>query len=274
MGRFLHFVFVVLVAVTVMGATALAQPAGGPAQVVMPWAERPVEEGLGWRFGVVAQGLFNSNQNWPFTYLNLGVRYKTDAYYVDLHAPLLVVGLDMLSTLIQGGIGVNKPFFLFDALNTYDELRYAEGAILKLGQSFPFDLSLADGSIAPMRFSFGLMAVAELVAFDTVERDLEEFEELTPYDPMVIAPGAFVALGGKAPMTRYDLSFGAGLDVYDPSSNTGAPAWVLFLDLDVQFSVRTDVAIYIRNRLSTYVTDIDAWIFTNGFSGGITWRFF
>ncbi|MFU8803975.1 MAG: hypothetical protein ACNA8W_09230 [Bradymonadaceae bacterium] len=245
----------------------------GGTYVVTPRQYRAVEEGLGWRFGLLGNGLFNSRQGRPFTYLNVGLRYKTDHHYVDLHAPPLFGLVDGLGALLQGGMGVDRPFVLLTALNEDDQLRYIELAILKVGQTLaihPF--ADDDGPGTPLRLTVGMMALAEIVFFDAVIRD-----DFNPNDgggqfPFIVAPGAFVALGGEAPITRYDLALGAGMDVLNLDG--GAPVWVILLDLDVQFAVLPDLAIYLRNRLSTYVTPIDAWIFTMAFSAGVTWRFF
>lgn len=289
MGRFFIFLSALVVLVVSGGAEVRGEepvPAAietygeaGQAYVVPHWEYRPVHEGLGWRLGLLGHGLFNSNQNWPFSYLNFGVRYKTDHFYVDLNAPVVLVLFDGLSMLIQSGAGVPQPFFLLQQANDIGQLRYAEAAILKVGQTFLFHPSDQEaGQKAnkgrPMRLSFGFVGILEFVTFDAVVREVPDVEDGDIHDPIIAAPGAFVSIGGEAPVTRYDLALGAGIDLFNSGNYVDHQVWVIFLDLDVQFALRTDMAIYVRNRLSTYTTALDAQIFTNAFGAGVIWRLF
>lgn len=285
MGRFFIFMSALVVLVVSGGAEVQGEEPlpvaietygeAGQAYAVPHWEYRPVHEGLGWRLGLVGHGLFNSNQNWPFSYVNFGVRYKTDKFYVDLNTPVVIALFDGLSMLIQSGAGVRKPFFLLEQANDLAQLRYAEAAILKLGQTFLFHPSGQEtGKERPMRLSFGMMGLLEFVTFDAVVREVPDVEDGGIHDPIVAAPGGFISIGGEAPATRYDLALGAGIDLFSSGSYVEHQVWVVFLDLDVQFAVRTDMAIYVRNRLSTYTTAIDAQIFTNAFGAGLIWRLF
>lgn len=231
----------------------MAQPAptAPPEEVV---ARRPPRESLAIRIGVVNSGLFNSNQGRPFFYLDTGLRYKSDAFYIDFKAPAFVAGLDWAFHQVQELFGVQNAFNLFEAAN--DPVHYAaylEPIHLRLGQSFP----LGPPDRPQMRLTGGVFMLGDFVFFDLAlyNRDPEEFESIEDpqaHDPFVIAPGGFVAIGGDLPITAWDLALGIGPDIYQDDAYVPTGGVVLYADLEVQIDPLRDVGAYIRTRVSTY----------------------
>jgi len=258
-------------------STALAQELGVDLPEPAPPARPDVSDAFGWRLGLLDSGLVDSGQGRPFLYPTAGLRYKTSEIYLDVHLPVFFAGLDFLSyTAQQRVFAVNRPFDLFEALNQPIQYgAYLEVAHLRLGQTFTFH-PFAGG--APLRLTGGIAGVFDFVFFDLAlfHRDPEDFKSINlpgAHDPVVVAPGGFVALGGDAPYTEYDLAIGAGPDLYQDDAYEPSSGWVIFADLDVVFDVLDDVAVQLRWRTSTYTHITSQLILTMAVDYGIVVRF-
>lgn len=210
----------------------------------------PTRDSFAIRVGAISSGLFDSNQGRPFFYLDTGLRYKTDRFYIDLKLPAFVAGLDWASFQLQGLLGINEPFNLFEAAN--DPIQYAaylEPAHVRLGQTWP----LGDGSY---RISAGFFTLVDFVFFDLAlfNRDPEEFSIDAPdaNDPFVLAPGGFVSIGGDLPLSEWDFAIGVGPDVYQNEDYVPTNGVVIYGDIEVEIDPLRDIGAYIRTRLSTY----------------------
>lgn len=216
-----------------------------------PEIERePTRDSFAIRVGVLHSGLFDSNQGRPFFYLDTGLRYKADQYYVDLKLPAFVAGLDWASYQFQGLLGVNEPFNLFEAAN--DPIQYAaylEPAHLRLGQTFYTPIGL--------RLSAGFFTLVDFVFFDLAlfNRDPDEFTSIdapNANDPFVLAPGGFFSVGTELPISEWDFAIGIGPDVYQNPDYVPANGVVIYGDLEVEIDPLQDIGAYIRTRFSTY----------------------
>ena len=219
--------------------------------------KHPLRDGLGWRLGFISTGLFESGQGRPFFYLDTGLRFKSDRIYFDLKFPAFIGGLDFLFLQFQKFLGANDPFNLFEFFN--EPIHYGahmEFSNVRLGQTFTlFPL----GDDAPLRTTLGVFVLADWVFFDLVliqnrdpEEEFDPKENPNVNDPIVVAPGGFVAFGGDAPITAYDIALGAGPDIYVDDAYAPNNGWVLFVDLDLHIDVLEDLAVHYRTRVSTY----------------------
>lgn len=252
-------------------STGAPEVRGDPVPEVKP--DPAVRDAFAIRLGFLSSWLFNSNQGRPFFYLDAGLRYKTDDYYVDLKLPAFVAGLDWVSNQVQGLLGINQPFNLFEAAN--DPIHYAaflEPGHLRLGQTF---LTHLPGG-APLRLTGGIFALVDFVFFDLAlfNRDPEDFDDVSDpdaNDPFVLAPGGFVAVGGDAPLSEWDLALGVGPDVYQDDNYVPNNGLVLFADLELEIDPLEDIGGYIRTRFSTY-THTSPVVFTMTFNFGVALR--
>lgn len=249
--------------------------AAGTAHAQEAAVQRPaVRDTLGLRAGFLGSGLFDSGQGRPFVYLDTGLRYKAELFYIDLRLPALIGGLDYAQFLLQGAIGVPRPFNLFEGLNEAVHYgAYLEAAHVKIGQTF----TLYPWPTDPLRLTVGVFTLAELVFFDLpLANDIEAagFDSIDvagARDPFVVAPGGFVALGGDAPSSEYDIALGVGSDVYRNDNYEPASGLVLYADADVQIDVLEDLGIELRTRLSTY-THTKELVFALVTSFGVVFR--
>ena len=268
-----------------------ALPAPGPRTSVGPLTPEPLRNSLGWRAGVATQGLFGSGQGRPLAYVAAGARYKTETVYIDLHFPILVGGLDATQYLFFSEIyETSAPFTFFELINGPYQLAYIEPLHLQLGRTFtlfPFAQDadeLPPGQIpdlgAPLWLSIGVVGVADFVVFDLprFQGEIDDFDFTAPdlTDPIVMGPGAFVALGlGVGSTGELDLALELARDVVDfggylPSSSN----WVIGLDVDYAVDFSDDFGAFVRGRLSTYTHVTDPLIVTLSFSGGMLVRLF
>jgi hypothetical protein len=263
-----------LITALAIPAAAQSGTAGAPAVTPDPIPEPTPEPGVRDRFalrlGFFSSWLFDSNQGRPFFYLDAGLRYKTDAYYVDVKLPAFVAGIDWLSFQTQDLLGVNEPFNLFEAAN--DPIHYGaflEPGHIRLGQTF---LTSFPGG-APLRLTGGIFALLDFVFFDLAlfNRDPDEFDDVADpdaNDPFVAAPGGFLAVGGDAPLSEWDLALGIGPDVYQDDNYVPNNGLVIFGDLELEIDPLEEVGAYVRTRFSTY-THTSPLVFTMTFSFGV-----
>lgn len=238
--------------VSAIAAPVQAQPVGE----ALPQLEepRPPRDSLAIRIGFVSSGLFSSGQGRPFFYLDTGLRYKSDQFYIDLKLPAFVAGLDWALYQLQEMLGVGTPFNLFEASNEPIHYgAYLEPAHLRLGQTF----AIGDPDGAGLRLTGGVFMLADFVFFDLAlfNRDPESFESIEDpeaHDPFVVAPGGFVAIGGDLPLTAWDFALGIGPDIYQDDAYVPAGGVVVYGDLEVQIDPLRDIGAYIRTRFSTY----------------------
>lgn len=230
--------------------TAQTYPGAVPELTPKP----PPRDRFSLRLGFLHSALFNSNQGRPFFYLDTGLRYKTDQNYVDLKLPAFVAGIDFLSFQLQTLLGFNEPFNLFEFAN--EPIQYAaylEPAHIRLGQTF---LTEFPGG-APLRLTGGVFALTDFLFFQLAlaNQDPEEFDDIddpSAIDPFVVAAGGFVAIGGDAPISEWDLALGIGPDVFQNNDYLPSSGIVIYTDLEVQIDPLDDIGAYIRTRVSTY----------------------
>ncbi len=237
----------------------------------------PLKDSLGLRLGFMASALIGSNQGRPFFYFDTGLRFKNNSAYFDLRLPAFIGGLDYLFYYFQEEIlGVRSAFNFFEGINSPLQYgAYIEPIMFRLGQTFtvfPFD------DESPLRLTAGIGFVAEFVFFDLAlfSGDLEEFdprEDPNSADPIIAAPGGFIALGGDFPSGEYDIAIGGGPDVFVDSAYSPNSGAVIYLDADVQYDVGEDVGISLRARVSTY-THTEEMAFTAVINGGVIVRLY
>lgn len=219
-----------------------------------PEPEIPPRDSLTLKVGFLNSWLFDSNQGRPFIYLDTGLRLKTDQFYIDLKLPAFVAGIDFVLYKLQGLLGVNTPFNLFEAANQpIQYAAYLEPANLKLGQTF---LTHFPGG-APLRLTAGIFTLLDFVFFELAlsNRNPDDFENINDpnaNDPFVVGVGGFVSVGGDAPLSEWDLAIGTGPDIYQDQSYVPNNGFVIFGDLDLEIDPLRDVGAYIRTRLSAY----------------------
>lgn len=234
--------------------------------------ESPPRDSFALKIGFLNSWLFDSNQGRPFIYLDLGLRLKTDQFYIDAKIPAVVAGLDFVLFQLQTLFGISDPFNLFEAINQpIHYASYLEPGHLRLGQTFPTTIGKED---SPVRLTAGIFTLFDFVFFELALADREpdeEFENIndpSANDPFVIAVGGFVAVGSDLPYSEWDFAIGVGPDIYQDDSYTPNQGFVIYGDLDVQIDPLDDVGAYIRTRFSTY-THTSPLVFTMVVSYGV-----
>lgn len=235
---------------------ALAQPAWAESPrdafaLEAPEIIPPLLDSWTFRAGATLSGLFNSNQGRPFVYFDLGLRLKNDVAFVDIHAPVVPFGFDMLFYAIREALDIPGSEDFARAINEEFNMVYFEPLSLKLGRTF---VSGSD------RFTLGLVAAAEFVFFQALisQVDPEEFrgiDDRFAVDPLIVLVGGFVSWGQAFDDHRgaFNIAVGGGPDVFtfdaEYQPNSGA---VIFLDSEVAYQFTHGVGGYIRPRLATY----------------------
>lgn len=214
---------------------------------------------LGFRFGPVFNGLFDSNQGQPLSYPSFGARYKHDGFYFDLNAPALFGLVDGASYLFQEQVLYSSdPFSFFETFNTPKQYAFFEVMHLRLGRTF--SIEVGGDKKTPglaMELTAGLAGTADFVLFDVAilgDYDPEEIDlnDIINYDPIVLAPALFVSLGRRAGNLTFDVALEVGRDLFDLDSYFPSNVWIVSLDADIQVEILPRLGVYVRPRYTLY----------------------
>ena len=198
--------------------------------------DKSLNESLGWRFGAMFNGFFGSQQGRPLIYPYMGWRYKTNGFYLDIHAPGLLGGLDYLQYLLQQQV-TNDPLNLFLTLNSPAQFVFIEAMHVRAGPIFNLRLFKSkENKGFPITVAVGLSAIADFVIFEAtlLGRKFESQDDLNDnvsIDPFVVGLGGFGSLLWKNRHVTVELTAELNRDMINIDSvYLPQPGWVLGLE--------------------------------------------
>ena len=258
-----------------------AESAAQPAEIREAQERQPQEppmirrEGTGLRLGLLVQGLVDAPNTGPIFYFDLGLKHKVGEYYLEVRAPVLFMLIDGMITLVRFLFQPNAmPFFFMmngDDLPGHWELGHA-----RLGYRFrlipPGNTGLLQNSYTA---AVGFLATADMVAFEA-RRDLSASQaRAAGYpEPFVIGGGGFFKVGREQELVSYDLSVGGGLGRSMFEQVGAGPVYFFTADADIRYELEIRGSVYIRPRITTYVTEMDPAVHVTGsLTTGLDLRF-
>jgi hypothetical protein len=210
----------------------------------------PRARALQLRAGVQVMGLFKSQQGSPGIYPTIGLRYRGDDLYLDIHAPMAFGALDAGQFFIQRDlIGRGDAFDIFRALNSPPQYSYLEAGHVRIGKNF--------GRSGDWSFAAGLALFADFVVFDALFTDElpeadDDFTDFLSSDPFVVGPGGFISLGRQWDGLQLDWVLEIGRDLINFGSYVPVEGWVISTDVEVVTQLSEDWAAFLRVRSSMY----------------------
>ena len=261
-----RLIFTILTILSVLTAAAAA-PATAEAvegdEQVDGEPEVPVAsatfDSIGIRAGFLLNTMLVSDLPIAFRYFDLGVRYKSGEYYVDVRAPALTLIADGLVTLLTIRWRRN-PEPLLMVLNHSEIATHWELAHARLGYRFrivpPGDFELWKNDLEA---AVGFFATADLIFFERRARlQRDDARSLGYMDPFVPGVGGFLALGRTHQRLQYDVALGIGQAVGAIDTSQPRPVTLFLVDGDFQYALGwRNLDFYVRPRLTMYYTDLD-----------------
>lgn len=269
-----HLLAAIAATVVLMGfwapATAYDGGGGEPAAEAPAAEETPmVHDGLGLRFGLLFNALFDVEEASAMRYFDFGVRSKTGEYYVDFRLPgvmAVVDGVILFWRVMAMDNPRAEPFL--EMMNSGLDPSHWEIGHGRIGYRFllvpPGDYEVWDRS---WEAAVGFFGTADIALFE-LRRDVEQGAVGAYQDPLVIGAGGFFAIGRTNPEVQYDVALGVGRAVAGMDMDADRDVTIITADADLQFTGGMErTAIYVRPRLTTYITDMEPAMHT---AGGLT----
>ena len=240
--------------------------------------ERALHQRLNLRMGPTFNGMWSSEQGRPFVYPYVGLRYKPDDLYLDLHLPAIMALADAAQWAIQDRlIGVPSAFNLFERANGPPQYIMIEVAHARLGQSFPVLLGASPTSAGvPLTLHAGLVGVADWVLFEarTLGRPFEDLDDINGQvrvDPYVLGLGLFVGASWRTSRTHLELALEVSRDLLSPSDSYDAqPGWILGAELELTLEILAGFGMFLRVRQSVYTHLDDLMVWGTALTTGVT----